>query len=519
MKKINLINNPFSQFCINLGFAPTSYSEALTYEEQILWLIKFLEQTVIPSIQDCEEAVIELQGLYEELKNYVDHYFDNLDVQEEINNKLDDMVEQGTLQEIITSYLQVNGVLSFDTISDMSDSENLIDGSTCYCLGEDTYNDGKGAFYKVREIINTDVVDGINIVALDVSNTLIAERMPNYYITNLQNQIDRLSYKKYIFVGDSYLQGYTPDGEVENWGAKLANLLGLTSGQWRRVARGGTAMNITNENNFFNLISEQTADNDVTDVILCAGYNDHQEIGTYNAINQGLIAFKNKVHELYPNATLRIGFIGNTSIVNDKYDVSRKCPFYIKSCKTNSVIYLNNVEYALHNYNTEFGSDGIHPNELGQSVIAEAIFQALTTGSAHIVRERTPMNSGGSSIYMTQENGTIRVISNSFYSGNYPAGEHPTINMTGGNYIEQYVGNNTLIVGCTDVETNGATIPVFFVEEDNKTILVQCKVSIYNGILRLYPFKLNDAGSNYYSATLKAFQIRPFTYECDALYN
>lgn len=195
MKKLNKINDPFGCFCYNLGFRPTVYSEALTYEEQLLWLIDFLQKTVIPAVNDNTEAVEELQGLYIELKSYVDNYFDNLDVQEEVDNKLDEMVEQGTLQEIITSYLQVNGVLAYDTISDMSYSQNLIDGSTCYCLGDLSYNDGKGGFYKVREIVNTDVVDDFNLVALDVSNTLVAERMPDYYINNLQSQITTVDNK------------------------------------------------------------------------------------------------------------------------------------------------------------------------------------------------------------------------------------------------------------------------------------------------------------------------------------
>ena len=38
---------------------------------------------------------------FNNLKAYVDNYFDNLDVQEEINNKLDDMAADGTLREIL----------------------------------------------------------------------------------------------------------------------------------------------------------------------------------------------------------------------------------------------------------------------------------------------------------------------------------------------------------------------------------------------------------------------------------
>lgn len=100
-------NAPFKRFCMSIGAIPTSYLDSLDYYETLLWLIKYLEETIIPTVNNNGEAVSELQSLYIELKNYVDNYFTNLDVQEEINNKLDDMVEDGTLTDIIGDYIEV----------------------------------------------------------------------------------------------------------------------------------------------------------------------------------------------------------------------------------------------------------------------------------------------------------------------------------------------------------------------------------------------------------------------------
>ena len=99
-------NAPFKHFCMSIGAIPTSYLDSLDYYETLLWLIKYLEETIIPTVNNNGEAVSELQTLYIELKNYVDNYFTNLDVQEEINNKLDDMVEDGTLETIIAKYIK-----------------------------------------------------------------------------------------------------------------------------------------------------------------------------------------------------------------------------------------------------------------------------------------------------------------------------------------------------------------------------------------------------------------------------
>lgn len=165
---------PFAKFCVTLGALPTSYIESLSYLELLLWLCNYLEKTVIPAINNNAEALAELQQLFVELKNYVDNYFKNLDVQQEINEKLDEMAEDGTLQEIITAYLQINGVLAFDTVADMKSASNLVDGSTCKTLGFYELNDGGGAFYKIKTVDNQDDVDDMFIIPLN-NTSLVAE--------------------------------------------------------------------------------------------------------------------------------------------------------------------------------------------------------------------------------------------------------------------------------------------------------------------------------------------------------
>lgn len=56
-----------------------------------------LSKTTKTTVEDYIER-------FNELYTYVHDYFDNLDVQEEINNKLDEMVEDGTLAELIDNY-------------------------------------------------------------------------------------------------------------------------------------------------------------------------------------------------------------------------------------------------------------------------------------------------------------------------------------------------------------------------------------------------------------------------------
>ena len=124
MNEESLINirklKPFTRFIYTIGELPTSYLMSMTYEEQLIWLCNYLEKTVIPAINNNGQAVEELQNLYVELKSYVDNYFDNLDVQEEINNKLDDMAESGELADIINQ----------EIFSDLNDEITALDNKT-----------------------------------------------------------------------------------------------------------------------------------------------------------------------------------------------------------------------------------------------------------------------------------------------------------------------------------------------------------------------------------------------------
>ena len=95
---------PFTKLCMTIGQLPSSYVESMSYYEQLIWFTKYLQDQVIPAVNQNAAAVTELQGYYIELQDYVNNYFDNLDVQQEINNKLDKMAEDGSLLDIINQY-------------------------------------------------------------------------------------------------------------------------------------------------------------------------------------------------------------------------------------------------------------------------------------------------------------------------------------------------------------------------------------------------------------------------------
>lgn len=158
---------PFKRFIMTLGELPTSYLESMTYAELVMWFCNFLQEKVIPTVNNNADAL-----------NDVIHYLETLDLQDEVDHKLDEMVESGQLQEIIADYLNSKAIFGFDNVQSMKEATNLIDGSFAKTLGFYEKNDGGMSTYKIRKITNDDVINEISIIALN-DNTLIAELIIN----------------------------------------------------------------------------------------------------------------------------------------------------------------------------------------------------------------------------------------------------------------------------------------------------------------------------------------------------
>ena len=101
---------------------PLVYDDSLTYQELLYKLIAKINE-VVESQNQTNENFDELYALFIQLKEYVDNYFKNLDVQEEINNKLDEMVADGTLDKIINE--QIFGELN-DRIDKLEKSGGVV---------------------------------------------------------------------------------------------------------------------------------------------------------------------------------------------------------------------------------------------------------------------------------------------------------------------------------------------------------------------------------------------------------
>ena len=118
----------YIQQLTNFPFIEQDFDFITNYEFLCL-VVEHLNQ-VITNSNTQNDAITNLYNAFVELKDYVDNYFDNLDVQEEINNKLDEMVESGEFQEILEEYIETKvDYFYIDENSTFTDIKNAFESS------------------------------------------------------------------------------------------------------------------------------------------------------------------------------------------------------------------------------------------------------------------------------------------------------------------------------------------------------------------------------------------------------
>ena len=106
--------------------------DAITNYQLLCKIVEYLKN-VIHNENIMEENINNLYDEFVNLKNYVDNYFDNLDVQEEINNKLDEMAENGELAEIIENTVFKN--LTYEKMSVLfPKSQGVVKSGDCILI-------------------------------------------------------------------------------------------------------------------------------------------------------------------------------------------------------------------------------------------------------------------------------------------------------------------------------------------------------------------------------------------------
>lgn len=217
LKTVDTVDlRPFKKLVMTIGELPSSFVESMTYYECLAWLVNYIETTVIPAVNNNAEAVEELQGLFTELKTFVDDYFDNLDVQEEINKKLDAFATDGTLYRLINEqyFSEINnrliaqsqsiGTLENEQLQNVKkDEANSVSMNMLSQEVRDALTGGSTAVVGIDSIGTENIKNGaVTILKLE---------------TNLQNNFDMKMTKVNLGTGQPgfyYVTGNTEGGNL-----------------------------------------------------------------------------------------------------------------------------------------------------------------------------------------------------------------------------------------------------------------------------------------------------------------
>ncbi len=375
--------SPFKWFCLqNFPFIEADF-DALTNYELMCKVVEYLNATI--------EKTNELGNQVEVLTNW----FNNLDVQDEINNKLDEMAESGELEEIISEYLTTSAIIGFGTKAEMKAGTNFIDGSIARTLGNTTATTGDGSFYKIRTITSGDVVDEDNKVALTNFPTLIAVKIPDKRADDLQSEIDNFDtheYRNAIYIGNSFCKGIgstddntglfalTKDKLYDNAYLKYGSGTGFTAYDSAHPTTFGTLLQ--------QAIDDTTIDNDtITDInFVCAwgesngvAYDENYNTDLATAMTNIQTAIANNFPNIKRINVINVETRPKLNYTNGRYyyqlfDIHKKLK---TQCLEHGFIYCGWIGFETLLKTSLFSNDDTHPNDNGYRRLAQLFIDAV----------------------------------------------------------------------------------------------------------------------------------------------
>lgn len=297
--------------------------DAITNYQLLCKVVEYLNNTITAVNKDTEQ-VSKLTDAFNNLKDYVDNYFKNLDVQNEINKKLDEMAKSGELDEIVGKYITKDIQPQIDNINE-----------------------------EIRQIKNKEIIMiGDSYLA---GQSLDNPATENYgYL--LMKKLGFTSNKFHIWAegGSSFA---TPGNQNHTWQTLLESKVN----------------SITPSN--------------ITDIFFIGGYNDVAanspqiiEIAMKNCINYA--------HNVLPNAKVFVCLIANNAStlqeqINNRNLVKNRIYNVYKDCTKYNAIFIPKGQLPLQDYTLfENNPTAVHPNKQGHINLANWLYELIQYGDS-----------------------------------------------------------------------------------------------------------------------------------------
>lgn len=196
--------------------------------------------------------------------------------------------------------------------------------------------------------------------------------------------------KSVVIIGDSYAEGYTPDGNVTGWADKVASSMPYCTFKIKYSGGAGFShVSASTGKKFIDLLNEagnemtEANRNNVSLVLIGGGMNDRDQ--TKADLKTAIDSFASRCRELYPYADITYAFIGWSSSNSVRNQLRTECS-NLRSCRTSGMKIITSTAFTLHDYKY-FSSDGIHPNNDGEDALAQTIAGVILGSEPNIVIE------------------------------------------------------------------------------------------------------------------------------------
>lgn len=193
-----------------------------------------------------------------------------------------------------------------------------------------------------------------------------------------------------LVIGDSYAEGYTPDGNVKGFPTLMGEYMGWSEdvNYWKQYAGGAGFVSVGSVGkNFMNLLTD--AYNRMTEVqrlsikkiLIAGGWND--AVSSTASISTAIKGTIDKAKQLFKNADVYIAMIGWSGDYDKREQIVKNViPAYTR-CGRYGAKYITNSEYIMHNYGG-FASDKNHPNAENQELLATYLLDGINSGSCDV---------------------------------------------------------------------------------------------------------------------------------------
>ena len=336
----------------------------------------------------------------------------------------------------------------------------------------------------------------------------------NIELPDIKFNIDLLKKRNIIVVGDSYTEGYNPDGNTTPWSETFKNIVNPEN--MYIGYKGGSGFGFSVDGiDFLQVLKNISVPNNnkITDIIFIGGYNE-QFASSNSDVENGIISCKNYCKANYPNAKLYIGCVGWSSDSNKNHKIKYEIRQSYRNAIQHGYIYLTNVEYIMQDISL-FCSDDYHPTQHGEYLlgcgIAQSFLGSLSVDKPFINKIISPDNNvefDDQIFGESMHNDEVTVLSTGF---DITFKNPITISTNQGNQIKladitggYITGDNN---GFSVINING-----YLYLPDNKYRNFNGWITFNHRELQLTILDINDSYDNFSNLTINRVYIHPFNY-------